>query len=104
MKRQPQVPSRASRMKQWRRSAPIVAILVTLLTCGNAPVVNPAENDPAAALISRARAALGPGLGHLKSLHLAGTLSAGDVNGPTELWIDLADGRFAITTNAGPLT
>ena len=79
-------------------------MLVALLTCGVARAVNSAESDPAAALISRARAALGPGLGHLKSLHLAGTLSSGDVSGPTELWIDLLDSRFATYTNAGPLT
>jgi hypothetical protein len=54
------------------------------------------------ALISRARAALGQG--HPKTLHLAGSFNSGDINGTVETWIDLVDGRFAIRTNAGPLT
>ena len=63
-----------------------------------------ASEDRAAALVSRARAALGTGLGHVKSLHLAGTFSTGDISGTTESWIDLTNGRFAKYTKAGPMT
>jgi hypothetical protein len=55
-------------------------------------------------LIARARTALGPGLGYVKSLHLRGTISSGTISGTYESWIDLAGGRFAYFTNAGPLT
>lgn len=60
--------------------------------------------DPSAAVIGRARTTLGPGLGQVKSLHLAGMVSAGNVTGTTEVWIDLVDGRFTAITDAGPLT
>ena len=85
-----------------RRTGMFLVALV--LTFGVARRVNPAATDPAAALIFRARTALGPGLGHVKSLHLAGTLSAGDISGTIESWINLTDGRFATRTEAGPLT
>jgi hypothetical protein len=73
-------------------------------TYGVARSANATETDPAAALIRRAQVALGPGLGHLKSLHLAGSCNAGDISGISQSWIDLATGRFASNINAGPLT
>jgi hypothetical protein len=58
----------------------------------------------AAALISRSRSALGPGLGRIKSLHLSGICSAGDISGSVDTWLDVAGGRYATNTEAGPLT
>jgi hypothetical protein len=84
------------------RPAMISAIVVAALVGAIAQPVNPSETDPATALISRARAALGHG--EIKSLHLAGIFNSGDINGTVETWIDVADGRFASNTNAGPLT
>src|SRR6266446_5479450 len=74
------------------RPAVISAIVVAALVGAIARPVNPSETDPATALISRARAALGHG--EIKSLHLAGIFNSGDINGTVETWIDVADGRF----------
>ena len=87
----------------WRSLT--VAVLLAAVMMGNVTRgADAAGGDPAGAVIARARAALGPGLGHVRSLHLAGTVSAGDVSGTTDAWIDLVDGRFAAITDAGPLT
>jgi hypothetical protein len=80
----------------------IAAIFVAILTGGVARPANPSGTDPAAALISRARAALGKG--EVKSLHLAGIFNSGDISGNIETWIDLVDRRYVTGTNAGPLT
>jgi hypothetical protein len=95
---------RARRKWQTWQRATIAALFLANLTCGPARLANAAETDPAAALISRARAALGPGLGHVKSLHLSGTFNTGDISGTTKSWIDVAGGRFATNISAGPLT
>lgn len=86
----------------WRRAA--AALIAVAVTCGAVRDGKADTNDPSAAVIARARIALGPGLGQVKSLHLAGTVSAGNVSGTTEVWTDLVDGRFTAITDAGPLT
>jgi hypothetical protein len=92
-----------ARRKRWLRAAIVAAIVLALATRQEA-VPSLAASDPAAALIARARVALGPGLGRVKSLYVAGTFNSGDVNGTTASWVDLTDGRFATYVKAGPLT
>ena len=96
--------SRATQRRQSWRLPAIAALLAGVLTYGAAGPAISIETSPEAALIARARAALGPGLGRVKSQHVAGTCNAGDIHGPTEGWFDLTDGRFASKTDWGPLT
>ncbi|HKV56164.1 MAG TPA: hypothetical protein VJN94_16145, partial [Candidatus Binataceae bacterium] len=80
-----------------------MATVILAFTHGVA-LPNSTANDPAAILVARARIALGPGLGRVKSLHMVGTISSGDINGTTESWCNLADGLYLSKINAGPLT
>lgn len=80
------------KMKWWR--VMITGMITAVLFC---EAVCSGEADPidqAAALIARSRTALGPGLAKVKSIHFAGSISAGSINGTRETWVDLPGGTF----------
>jgi hypothetical protein len=98
-------PSAAEYLPNPLKQALLVAmILLPIIACIAGTPAYPAPNDPLANLISRARAALGPGFGHVDALHLAGKAEMGGINGTFESWAKLTTGQYAESIDAGPLT
>jgi hypothetical protein len=60
--------------------------------------------DPLTNLLSRARAALGTGFGHVHAIHLSGNVEINDISGSFESWVDLTTGKYAESIEAGPFT
>src|SRR5438132_12142530 len=95
----------------WYRSQvarPALLIAVFLLpliaACIAAIPAYPAQNDPLANLISRARLALGPGFDQVHALHLTSRVEVGGINGTIESWSDLTTGQYAESVSAGPFS
>jgi hypothetical protein len=81
-------------------------LLATLLATGLCLVIpiHSASGDQLSDLMDQARAALGPGFGHVRGIHGTGTIRAGGMNGTVEWWVDLTSGAYEQTIDAGPLT
>jgi len=81
----------------------IAALAAIFLAIGPNPV-SPANSDPLAALIARARAALGPGVNRVRSIYVAGTVELGGISGSFQSWSDRSNGRYSMITDLGPLS
>jgi hypothetical protein len=77
-------------------SAPLAVII------GASPA--PPPIDPLANLLSRARAALGPGFGHVQAIHQSGKVEINGISGSFESWADLTTRQYADSIEAGPFT
>ena len=86
------------RLSQW-----LIIMVVAALTISVKPFCA-AQSDQLSNLISRARAALGPGLSRVHTLHLTGKLDATGISGTFESWIDLTTGQYLESVDAGPFT
>ncbi len=88
---------------KMRRTMLFAALLAACLAAFPNPV-SPANSDPLAALIARARAALGPGLTSVRSTYITGTVKAAGIRGAFQSWTDRSNGRYLMITDLGPLS
>jgi hypothetical protein len=81
----------------------MVALLAAAMAAFPNPV-SPANSDPLAALIARARAALGPGLPTIRSTYVTGTVETSGMSGTFQSWTDRTNGRYSTVIDMGPLS